>query len=111
VETNFSSSELDDVDLQSLVDSDWYAYEFAEKHRNFLSIPEGVPFQVEPRLDVSKKYYHRGGDTPLVRECIFKVWWNQTEPNCLGQRYAGQRQITVGTTLASIGETHNVRPC
>jgi len=109
VETNFSSPEIEDIDLLSLVESDWYAYEFAEKHHNFLSIPEGVPFQVESRLDVSKKYYHRGGDTPLVRECIFKVWWNQTEPNRLGQRYPGQRQITVGTTLAIDWETHKVR--
>jgi hypothetical protein len=108
VETNFSSSEIEDIDLPSLVASDWYAYEFAEKHRNFLSIPGGVPFQVEPRLDVSKKYYHRGGDTPLVRECIFKVWWNQTEPNHLGRRYPGQRQMTVGTTLAIDWETHRV---
>ena len=44
-----------------------------------------------------------------VHECLFKVSWDQKEPNKLGDRFARQRQITVGTTLAINAQTREVR--
>ena len=114
VKTNFEYLPLTTVDLQMLVNSDWAAYEFANKNREFLCIPQGsedqpdVPFKVRPRLDVTKLYYHRDGKHK-VRECLFKVSWDQVELNQMGPRYPDQRPITVGTTLAIDWDTKKVR--
>jgi len=110
VETNVRYKPLAKVDLQTLADSDWAAYQFADKHREFLNIPAGVPFRVRPRLDTTKLYYRtRGAKPEPIRELIFKVSWDQEEPNGTGTPFAGKRQITIGTTLAIDWETRLVR--
>jgi hypothetical protein len=109
VETNFEARELADVDLQTLADSDWAAYEFANKNRKLLGIPEGVHFRVRPRLDATKKYIRGPGKQESIRELIFKVSWDYKEPNHLGQFFPAERQITVGTTLAIDWVTKKVR--
>jgi hypothetical protein len=97
-----------DLDLDALAASDWAAYDFANKQRGFLGIPEGVHFRVRPRLDVRKQYY-LGGEPTTVRECIFKVSWDREEPNPPGMHFTRRRQITVGTTLALDWQTRRVR--
>ena len=109
VRTNYAHEALEGVDLQTLIDSDWAAYQFANQNRRLLRIPKDVPFHVEPRLDVAKKYYHQGGETPVVRECLFKVRWIQTEPNGISPRWPSRRQISVGTTLAIDWGTRAIR--
>jgi hypothetical protein len=109
VETNFKARELDSVDLQTLVDSEWAAYEFTNKNRKFLGIPEGVHFRVRPRLDANKKYIRGPGEQDFIRELIFKVSWDYKEENHLGQFFPAERQITVGTTMAVDWETKKVR--
>jgi len=109
VKTNFEYQALKEVDLQTLVDSDWAAYQFANDNRRLFRIPKGVPFHVEPRLDASKLYYHRGGERVTVRECLFKVRWTQTEPNSINRRWPWKRRISVGTTLAIDWQTGKVR--
>ena len=52
--------------LEALVDSDWVAYQFANAHRALLRIPASIPFEVHPRLDVTKVYWHREGPTTRV---------------------------------------------
>jgi hypothetical protein len=113
VKTNFEYPPLSTVDLQTLVESDWAAYDFANQNREFLCIPQedeepAIPFKVRPRLDVTKLYYHRDGKH-RVRECLFKVSWDHQEPNEIGSRYPHLRRITVGTTLAIDWDTKNVR--
>ncbi len=108
VETGFEAAEVRDLDLDALAASDWAAYDFANKNRAFLGIPEGVHFRVRPRLDVAKKYY-LGGEPTTVRECIFKVSWDREEPNPPGMHLTRRRQITVGTTLALDWQTRRVR--
>jgi len=108
VPTNFQHRALKDVDLETLVSSDWAAYEFANNNRKFLGIPPKIPFHVKARLDVTKLYYHRDGKR-RVRECLFKVWWDQSEDNEVGSGLPRQRQITVGTTLAIDWDTRVVR--
>jgi hypothetical protein len=109
VRTDYAHKALDGVELQTLIDSDWAAYQFANDNRRLFRIPKGVPFHVEPRLDASKLYYHRGGERVTVRECLFKVRWTQTEPNSINRRWPWKRRISVGTTLAIDWQTGKVR--
>ena len=110
IETNVPFPAIEKVDLQTLLDSDWAAYEFANQNRRFLGIPEGVPFRVRPRLDTAKLYYLRKGEKPdRIRELIFKVAWDQKEPSGLGPSLPDVRQITVGTTVALDWTTRKVR--
>ena len=110
VKTNFKARELDGVDIDTLIDSDWAAYEFANRNRTFLRIPADIHFRVLPRLRAVRNYRQKTGeDLQQVQECVFKVSWDQKEPNRLGDRFARQRQITVGTTLAINSQTREVR--
>ncbi len=109
VETNFAARELANIDLQTLADSDWAAYEFANNNRKFLGIPEGIHFRVRPRLDANKRYVRGAEQQDYIRELIFKVSWDYKEPNHLGQFFPEERQITVGTTLAIDWQTKRVR--
>lgn len=116
VETNFEFKPLAKVNLETLARSDWAAYQFADKHREFLGIPPGIAFRVRPRLDTTKCYYRTKGAKPEpIRELIFKVSWDQEEPNHAGRTVpdtadtADVRQITVGTTVAIDWETRAVR--
>lgn len=106
VETNVEHPALAKVDLQTLVESDWAAYEFA--NRNLLRVPVEIPLRVRPRLDVTKSYYTRHGQKQ-VRECLFKVSWDRKELNRLGARFPRERQITAGTTLAIDWATRVIR--
>lgn len=90
---------LEDLSLQTLVDSDWAAYDFANRHRDLLGIPAEIPFEVRPRLKTQKREYHRGGAVDVV-ECLFKVAWRESEPNQRGRWFTAERQIVGGTTLA-----------
>lgn len=86
---------LGSISTADLFASDWIAYEYANMHRDLLGIPAGVPFQVHPRLDVTKRY----DNDRFTRECIFKVSWEQEEPNCSYPGLPAQRKVTVGSTL------------
>ena len=96
VETDFEHPAVKNLDLEMLVRDDATAQAFADRNRDLLHIPSGARFNVEPRLDVTKLYYHRDGQKQRVRECLFKVWWKP-------------RQISVGTTLAIDWTTRRVR--
>lgn len=110
VKTNFEYAPLQRLDLQSLIDSDWVAYQFAEQNRSFLKIPPKVSFFLRPRLDVAKVHYTQDGPRE-TRECLFKVSWQHEEanPDRLSPRFASQRQITLGTTLAIDWNTKTIR--
>jgi hypothetical protein len=58
---------------------------------------------------VAKRVYSGQGRIETVRECIFKVSWDQVEPNRLGPAFPGRRQVTVGTTLAIDWDSKTVR--
>lgn len=100
VPTNYEHEALHGVDFEDLARSDWAAYGFADKWRRLLGIPAGIPFEVRPRLDVTKTYYHRGADEAELRELIFKVAWTVTEPCGVGGGLPRKRRVTRGTTLA-----------
>lgn len=108
VRTNFDDPALKGVDFQTLVESDWAAYEFANRNRELLCIPPDIHLRVRPRLDVTKLYHHRDGEQ-RVRECLYKVSWDHVEPNKLGPHHPDRRQITVGTTLAIDWDTRRIR--
>ena len=90
---------LEQFDLQTLIESDWAAYDFANRQRELLGIPAEIPFEVRPRLKTRKREYHRDGPVDVV-ECLFKVAWRESEPNPGGRWFTDERQITGGTTLA-----------
>jgi hypothetical protein len=109
VQTDYEHAAMRDLDLDTLVESDWAAYDFANRNRPLLNIPEHVHFRVRPRLKATKTYYLADGPTQ-VKECIFKVSWDRDdERNPKGSRLPARRQITVGTTLAIDWETKKVR--
>jgi hypothetical protein len=109
VQTDFAHPATEDLDLDTLVESDWAAYDFANHNRPLLNIPENIHFRVRPRLKATKTYYLAEGPTQ-VKECIFKVSWDRDdERNPDGSRLPARRQITVGTTLAIDWETKKVR--
>lgn len=97
-ETNYVYEPLQDVDLDSLIHSDWVAYQFANAHWKFLHVPPNTPFKVRPRMDVTKVYY-KDGEKATVNECIFKLSWEHVEPNTVGSWLPSQRRVTMGTTL------------
>jgi hypothetical protein len=109
VETNYDHPAVKDLDLDDLIERDGVAYQFAEKNRQLLCIPADIPFQVEPRLKVTKTYYYRGREPKDITECLFKVWWYTSEPNALGVLFPAARRLMVGTTLAIDWETRQVR--
>jgi hypothetical protein len=108
VRTNFRRKVIRELNLDTLLESDWAAYEFASRNRRLLGIPQRIPFHVRPRLDVSKVYWTKDGEQ-TSRECIFKVSWDHQEPNELGARFPRHRQITVGTTLAIDWDTRRIK--
>ncbi|MBN1658529.1 MAG: hypothetical protein JXA93_09025 [Anaerolineae bacterium] len=109
VHTDYAEPAVAGLDLETLVRSDWAAYDFGRENRSLLHIPPDVPFHVEPRLDVTKLYYVAPGRKQRVRECLFKVWWIETEPGGLGTGWPARRAIPVGTTLAIDWQTRRVR--
>lgn len=109
VHTNFREKALRDIDVATICESDWAAYEFANRNRKLLGIPDKVPFRVLPRRQSTKLHYHRGNTSAEAHEMIFKVSWDAKEPQNLGGGFPTQRQITVGTTLVVDWDTHMVR--
>jgi hypothetical protein len=99
VRTSFRHKALRGLDLEALVASNYVAYDFANRNRDLLSIPRNVTFEVRPRLDVTKLYWHTGGQKE-VRECLLKVSWSEVEPNAIGNGLPRHRRFTAGTTLA-----------
>ncbi len=99
VKTNYRLKELRGIEVETLCTSDWAAYEFANRNRKLFGIPDKVHFRVLPRRDSTKSHRHRGGREEDVRECIFKVSWDEKENHDLGSRFPSRRQITVGATL------------
>jgi hypothetical protein len=112
VKTNYHQGAVLAADLETLARSDWAAYQFAEKNRAFLGIPDG-PFEVRPRLDVTKTYFHKDeskdkkGETK--RELIFKVAWTEMESSAVGGGLPKKRRVVRGTTLAIDWEKKLVR--
>jgi hypothetical protein len=100
VRTNYEHPAIARLDLDELVRSDWLAYQFADRWRSLLNIPRRIPFEVRPRLQVTKTYYHRNDKPREVTECLFKVSWTETEACRVGGGVAPMRRVVRGTTLA-----------
>lgn len=105
---NFDHPALKKINLDTLVESDWTAYEFTNRNRDLLRIPRKIPFLVRPRLKATKIYSMRGVKKP-VQEFIFKVSWDHLESNPLSPRFPEKRRIVVGTTMIVDWETKKIR--
>ena len=109
VETDFEHPSLKDLDLATLLESDWAAYHFANENRELLRIPKDIPFEVRPRLDVRKKNFLGPKKSDFQWECLFKVAWRHIEPNPNKVGDADERAIKVGTTLVIDQDTKRAR--
>jgi hypothetical protein len=109
VKTNYRIKAVDAIDVETLCTSDWAAYEFAHQNRKLFGIPERVHFRVLPRRDSTKSHRHRGGKEEEVRECIFKVSWDEKERQNLGDAFPSRRQVTVGASLVIDWNSRRVR--
>lgn len=92
------------IDLNDVVESDWAAYDFAEKARRLLGIPPRVPFRLLPRREVQRRYYAGAAQHFSRREVVFQVTWEAREEN---QGIAGvpsTRAVFRGATLVLGGE-------
>ncbi len=105
VETDYEHPAVKELDLEAVMGDDAAAHVFVQQNRDLLNIPAGVSFNVEPRLDVTKLYYHRGGRKRRVRECLLKVWWMQSKPTSS----SGKQLVQAGTTLAIDWGTKRIR--
>lgn len=94
--------------MNLLVESDWVAYDFANKNKALLGIPTDITFEIRPRLDIKKRYYHRNGPEE-VRECLFKISWKQIEKNPQSNKIPPKRIISQGITMAIDWQTKKVR--
>jgi hypothetical protein len=96
--TNFDHPSMKRLDLEDLIHSNYIAYAYVNDNRALLNIPEEVTFEVRPRLDVTRLYWHRDGKR-LMREILLKVRWTETESgNVTG--LPRLRRFDRGTTLA-----------
>lgn len=96
-----------DLDLEQLARSDWAAYQFAEKWRKKLLIPANIPFEVRPRLDVSRKTWRKNGQPAVARALLFKTAWQSTQEFQVGD-FFHEVAVTRGTALAIDWETRKV---
>jgi hypothetical protein len=110
VRTNFEAPALRGMDLESLVKSDYVAYDFVSRNRKLLGVPEKISFEVRPRLDVTKLYWHKDGQH-RVRECLLKVNWTELERSASGFGLPKERCYMAGTTLAIDWSSRRVRAC
>ena len=97
----------DDLDLEQLARSDWAAYQFAEEWRKALMIPDSLPFEVRPRLDVRRTTWRKNGEKVEIRALLFKVAWQGVEEFQSGE-FVNEIAVTRGTTLAIDWETRKV---
>jgi hypothetical protein len=96
---NFSLALEEPINLDDLVESDWVAYEFANRPqvRSLLGIPDEVmSFTVHKRVRTLKTFV----SAPEPQEdIIFRVSWDFIEPNNVGNGLPPQRRVRAGTTL------------
>ena len=67
LETDFEHEAVADLDLATLVESDWAAYEFAGRHRDLLGIPADRPFRVRPAARRDQDLLPRRGPAGRAR--------------------------------------------
>jgi hypothetical protein len=92
---------LAQVDLGAVRDSNWHAMRMVEQHRRVLGIPDGVPFDVLPRLHVHKKLRHQEGNGHDLRgELLLKVAWREQEAAAPDGRLPDRRWVRHGATVA-----------
>jgi hypothetical protein len=96
------SDPLTPNDLNTLVSSNWHAMHFVEDRRGPLGIPDGIPFEVLPRLVTNKELVRgpRRTETPELRsEVVLKIAWKVPEKAAVSSPLPPQRWVQRGATV------------
>lgn len=96
-------TELLSVDLDDLLESDWTAYQFVDKHKGLLGVPAKGPFRVFPRRESQRRYYVGEGKRETRREVVLQVTWEASEPNGGVLSLPSSRAVFKGTTIVIDG--------
>jgi hypothetical protein len=99
---------LGEIDIDSVLNSDWHAMRLIEQHRQRFAIPDGAPFDVLPRAMVRKKIMRSRGGPSWRSELLLKFHWRQTEPACGVDHLPQQRWVRSGCTVAIDAESRRV---
>jgi hypothetical protein len=86
------------IDLNNIKESEWAAYDFAEKNRRLLKIPKNIPFRLLPRQEVNRLYFLSTGERAYRKEMILRVTWEKQEENVRIPGMPSRRAVFMGTT-------------
>jgi hypothetical protein len=101
-------SPFEGLDLDTLVSSDWVAYQLITENRDAFCVPDEVSFEVRPRLQVTKAYRRENEDID-IEEIILKISWTDTEPFRNKRGLPTKKRLRRGTTVVIDAKSGAVR--
>lgn len=110
IETGPDGPAMDGASAETLLEDNRAARRFAQRNREFLRIPVGVPFTVGPRYMTTVRPSSEGVNAADPRRAlVFRVAWQVSEENAAALDIAPLRSISCGSTLVMEWSSGGVR--